>query len=353
MTTSNMRKPTVGQDASQALRQELMAISNEWRTRHPFLHRQQNAIGALIMIVCMGVMALSGFAYVAGWLGAIPTVVIIAIATSFIHELEHDLIHYAYFKNQPVAHHLMMLCCWLTRTGTINPWIRRYVHLLHHKVSGTPKDLEERGITNGQRWTPFRFLMLLDGMVALFGRSGDASKAGRFKLLVVRGLAAYFPIGLAHYVLWYIYLSFHLSTWLQPEWANQFWSTTIVDAMPLIDIIAVVWIWPFFIRSFCLQFISSNMHYYGDVEDNNIIQQTQVWNRWWLAPLHLFCFNFGATHGIHHFVVRDPFYVRQWVAKASHERMKAAGVRFNDFGTFKRANRFQTMRSPNTVGETS
>lgn len=329
-----------GQIRSQQLRQDLMGVSNRWRERHPVLTRYQDWIGGAIMLLSVGIMALAGFAYVQGWLGAIPTVVIIAIATSFIHELEHDLIHYVYFRHRPVLHHSMMALCWLTRTGTINPWIRRYVHLLHHKVSGTAKDIEERGITNGTPWSPFRLIMIADGMMALLGRSGDALKAGRLHQLIFRGLAAYFPIGLAHYALWYLYLGFHLTQMLAPQWAATFWSASVVEVMPIVNVIAVIWIWPFFIRSFCLNFVSSNMHYFGDVEDDNIIQQTQIWTRWWLAPLYLFCFNFGATHGVHHFVVRDPFYVRQCVAKESHGLMKAAGVRFNDFGTFKRANRF-------------
>ena len=57
-------------------------------------------------------------------------------------------------------------------------------------------------------------------------------------------------------------------------------------------------------------------------------------------PLQLFCFNFGSTHAIHHFVVREPFYIRQMTAPAAHAVMREMGVRFNDFGTFRRANRY-------------
>jgi hypothetical protein len=53
------------------------------------------------------------------------------------------------------------------------------------------------------------------------------------------------------------------------------------------------------------------MHYYGDVELGNVIQQTQVLTPWWMMPFQLFCFNFGSTHAIHHFVVKEPFYIRQ------------------------------------------
>ena len=93
------------------------------------------------------------------------------------------------------------------------------------------------------------------------------------------------------------------------------------------------------LRTFCLHFISSNMHYYGDNEPGKITEQCQVLNVWWLWPLQAFCFNFGSTHAIHHFVVRDPFYIRQMTASRAHEVLRAHGVRFNDLGTFRRANR--------------
>jgi hypothetical protein len=61
---------------------------------------------------------------------------------------------------------------------------------------------------------------------------------------------------------------------------------------------------------------------------------------WWLWPLQAFCFNFGSTHGIHHFVVKEPFYIRQMTCVVAHKVMAQMGVRFNDFATFRRANRF-------------
>ena len=86
------------------------------------------------------------------------------------------------------------------------------------------------------------------------------------------------------------------------------------------------------------------MHYYGDNKPGFIVEQCQVMNVWWLAPLQLFCFNFGTTHAIHHFVVRDPFYIRQMTASKALPILKANGVRFNDMGTFKRANRMHTQK---------
>jgi hypothetical protein len=81
------------------------------------------------------------------------------------------------------------------------------------------------------------------------------------------------------------------------------------------------------------------MHYFGDVTPGNVLEQTQVLNARRFLPLQLFCFNFGSTHAIHHFVANEPFYVRQWTAREAHVALRANGVPFNDLGTFARANR--------------
>ena len=118
------------------------------------------------------------------------------------------------------------------------------------------------------------------------------------------------------------------------------WPLWLEARMPWVHILVVTLLAPNVLRTFCLHFISSNMHYYGDNEPGNVSQQCQVLNVWWLLPLQAFCFNFGSTHAIHHFVVRDPFYVRQMTAKRAHEVLRRHGIRFNDLGTFRRANRY-------------
>ena len=39
-------------------------------------------------------------------------------------------------------------------------------------------------------------------------------------------------------------------------------------------------------------------------------------------------------------MVKEPFYIRQMTVPVAHKVMREMGVRFNDFGTFGRANRF-------------
>ncbi len=103
---------------------------------------------------------------------------------SLTHELEHDLIHSMYFRKQRVPHNLMMGLVWLARPSTINPWIRRHLHLNHHKVSGTEADMEERAITNGEPWGIARLLMVGDNVMSAFIRMLRAkTRAHKFSII--------------------------------------------------------------------------------------------------------------------------------------------------------------------------
>jgi hypothetical protein len=211
------------------------------------------------------------------------------------------------------------------------------MHLHHHKASGNPDDLEERAITNGEPYGIKRILMMADGLLALVLHLVE--EKGHRKKLLLFGAVAYFPLGWFHHALLYVFLLSHglgLAGVGMPLSAS---TANVVDAA------CVVWILPNVLRSFCLNFVSSSMHFYGDVGRGNVLQQTQVLNSWVFLPLQLFCFNFGSTHAMHHFVASEPFYVRQLTARAGHRALRANGVRFNDFGTFLRDNRYGEGRS--------
>lgn len=323
------------------------------RERHTWL-RHQDAIGAGVMILSLLGMIASGTLYVQGvipWWICVPVTTLFA---SFIHELEHDLIHIMYFRKQPKVIDFMLLMGWLARASTVSPFVRRKLHLHHHKFSGTESDLEERGITNGETWNLRRFIMIGDNMMAVALRPKTMIKATRAyiksqnppSMAVAKAMGkeqatAYFPIGTIYYLL------FH--TWVVVNAVLLFafaighaltLPAMLQSALNVLDVFAVVYMLPCLLRTFSIHFISSNMHYYGDVEAKNVMQQCQVLNPWWLMPLQLFCFNFGSTHAIHHFAVKEPFYIRQANAKIAHKVMREMGVRFNDFGTFRRANRF-------------
>jgi hypothetical protein len=176
--------------------------------------------------------------------------------------------------------------------------------------------------------------------MSAFIRMLRAKTWGHKLKILKRSLLVYAPLALLHWGAWYVFLGFHAANGIASLMGVPIaWSANTLQVMQVIDIAAVVIIGPNVLRTFCLHFVSSNMHYYGDVELGNVIQQTQVLNPWWMWPLQAFCFNFGSTHGIHHFVVKEPFYIRQMTAKVAHKVMADMGVRFNDFGTFSRANR--------------
>ncbi|MGO2478632.1 MAG: fatty acid desaturase, partial [Pseudoalteromonas sp.] len=111
--------------------------------------------------------------------------------------------------------------------------------------------------------------------------------------------------------------------------------------MAVFEFLIVVLIVTNIVRSSSLNFVTSSMHYYGGV--NNMLEQTHVLTSRLFAPFNLFCFNFGHTHTIHHFVPNQPFYLRQMISKKILEVMKSHGVRFNDFASIKRANFYQSQ----------
>ncbi len=334
------------------IRREVQLASKELRAKYPVL-QHQNAIGFAIFAISIAMIILSAVLYLQGVIGAVAVVISVAFWTSFLHELEHDLIHFMYFKKNKFMHDLMMLGVWVFRPMTINPWLRRILHFHHHRVSGTKIDLEERGLTNGEAWSLKRLLTMTD---LLFGgvvrahqirkdvieavKNGELPKeqALQFKKVKVYGML---PFTLALYFIWYFFLLHHTVHFVAQLAGWQYQSPAFIEAQfSWINPLVIILILPNFLRMFCLHFITSNMHYYGDVEAGNVMQQTQVLNKWYFVPFQVFCFNFGSTHAIHHFVVNETFYVRQLTAARAHKVMREQGVRFNDLASFRRANRF-------------
>jgi len=324
---------------SVVIKHAIAAAGNEARTQLPLL-QHQDALGACIMIAAITGMIVSGALWYAGILSPWISIPLSAFFASLIHEIEHDLIHSLYFRHNKPAQNLLMALCWLTRPLTINPWIRRRLHLNHHKYSGTPADIEERAITNGEPWNAWRLLMMFDGMASILVRALRMPPPQR-KQIIKRGLLAYFPLGLTAWLCWYVFVAAHALQYivqlldlpmLAPPMAQAF--------LRVIDITTVVLLAPNLLRSFSINLVSSNMHFYGDIEPGNIIQQTQFLTPWWLLPLQAFCFNFGGTHAIHHFVVGQPFYLRQIIAGKVRPLMRSLGVRYNDTNAFARANRW-------------
>jgi len=151
----------------------------------------------------------------------------------------------------------------------------------------------------------------------------------------------YFPFGILYFVLWWGFLTYHAIEVMINLTNFQIDLLKLdMENMEIINNLIVIFVAPNFIRSLCINFVSSNMHYFGDVEKGNVIKQTQIIDSWIFFPFHIFCFNFGKTHGLHHFWAADPFYIRQMLAKKVLPIMIENGVRVNDFANMARANRY-------------
>ncbi|MDF1763627.1 MAG: fatty acid desaturase, partial [Oleibacter sp.] len=230
---------------------ELISVSDKVRARHPFLMKHQNAVGMTIFLVSIAGMALNGWLWLEGIMPAWAVILLSAFWTSLLHELEHDLIHYMYYRKQPIRHHIMMAGVYLARPLTQNPWVRRHTHLHHHKVSGTETDVEERGITNGEKWDWKRFLMVGDNMLAMHLRAGKLIKEPRrlfrkgivnrkdLKNLRIIAALSFMPIGIICYAIWHGFVLFHLANGIAflmgtaidwPQWllAQEGWVTALV-----------------------------------------------------------------------------------------------------------------------------
>lgn len=339
------------------IRREISESYANLKLRYPIL-KEQNAIGFAIFFLAAGLSLLMGYLWYVDIVPAWILILVNAFLFGVLHELEHDLIHYMYFKENKFVHNIMLFGVWILRPLTLNPWFRRTLHYHHHRFSGTLHDIEERGVTNGEKWSLKRLLFTPDLVVgnllrlySLFGDIKREVKNGNLKYetahkIKLYGFLGLIPLTIISHVILYIFTADLLVQFLNANFATQIvfpeFLTSIIDyTNPLIYII----LFPNLLRQFCLHFITSNLHYFGDVEKGNVIEQTQVLNVWWTFPFQLFCFFFGWTHAIHHFVVNETFYIRHIARKKAHEVMKANGIRFNDLGTFKRANRYHEIKS--------
>ncbi|PJZ68653.1 fatty acid desaturase [Leptospira perolatii] len=306
----------------------------------------QDSIGMCIALGSAFGMILLGTSYILGWISAWICIFGNAIFASLLHEMEHDLIHNLYYKKSPKIQNFLFWIVWLFRLNVVNSWFRKEIHLLHHKVSGNKEDVEERFIGNGMPFGWRRILTMVDPVMAL---AIQGPKIARDSAENLKKIQAPHRIGIireVYLLLWYSFLAlslFSFLVWLfNLPFEERGW---IKEYHEFLNIAAIVYMIPSWIRQTAIQVVSSNMHYYGDI--GNLYRQTQVLDSWIILPLHLFCFNFGSTHGIHHFVVNQPFYIRQAVSPFVKPALRKYGIRFNDFRSMFSSNGFvEELRAP-------
>ena len=314
--------------ATREIIRSIRSAESGLRQQHVWLRMDhQDAVGITVYGVAVAWVVLAAIGW--GW-GMVPgwaVVFLVALGLSILHELEHDLIHDLYFPDRPVVRHLMFAGIWLAKMS-LNPWSRRRMHLYHHRVSGQAEDIEERLIGLGMPWGPRRLLLSVFPMgsllvlpairrdvLAAVRQGGPDPKLGTglcFGLAgVVDGLFVLLPLVV-----------------LPMAWTGH----------PVAVAVALLWVLPNTLRHFAIVVVSSNSHY-THIPRSSLYEQNQVLDHWVLWPLQLFCFNFGATHILHHYVVKQPFYLRQLVAREVRPVLAEQGVPFNDLDTFVRANR--------------
>jgi fatty acid desaturase len=336
----HQRRPLSAQEETRRIQKWIRYADTRLRRKYAFL-QYQDALGLGITLGSAGGMLAMGGLYIAGLIPFWICIIANAIFASFLHEIEHDLIHNLYARTRPRVQNFMFWMVWLFRSNVVNPWFRREIHLLHHRVSGNPDDAEERFIGNGMPLGFKRLLTMIDARMALKYQGPSIFRAAGPHL---KKIDAPIKIGFQReifFLLWYVFLIWGALSLMNAALGSPIQQPAWLDAVQgALNTAAVVYLIPCWWRQTAIQVVSSNMHYYDDVNGiKGLRQQTQVLDSWLVLPLHLFCFNFGATHGIHHFVVNQPFYLRQAIAPFVRPALRRYGVPFNDFRSMLRGNR--------------
>lgn len=327
---------TMPSDTKQRIRIIKRVIQEEEakaRQRLPLLD-YQDTIGMAFFVGAISISLASSYAYLTSMLPWYFTIPITALAVSVIHEMEHDLIHNQYFRGQKWVQSIMFSLIWLFKFHA-NPWYRRDIHHWHHRVSGQSNDIEERflGLGMQMNWQRLGVTLHPLGMInEIPNIKRDAKEAFDLEYLnrssilvagVVHATIKAFPILL-------LCSYFFEAT---PGGSLEWWSNLATNMM-------VIVVYPLVLRQSCLVAMSTACHYYGDIPEHNVFFQNQIVDHWLLWPFQMFCWGFGSTHIIHHYIPNQPFYMRSIIKNAVHKEMIKQGVRKNDWGIIQRANRW-------------
>lgn len=341
-STARTRATAAGSGAGEServkiIQRAIIAEGERLEAKYPLL-RHRDALGTLACLLSCGVMLCMGVLYVRGVVPAWATIIVSGFCAGILNEVEHDLMHFIYFKHTPWAQNILMVLVWAFRGNYMNPWNRRKVHLHHHKTSGSKVDVETRMTGLGMSFKPLRMLLMVDTLWVL-GISRDLEREAEGHYQSKDTLKNMIPFTWLFFGMWtslLVFQAFHAMEWLLgvdvtlPAWLAAYGQ--------FLNVAFVVYLAPSILRTAALHIISSNTHYTG--ERLGLLRQTQSQGAWFFWPLQPFCFNFGKTHCIHHFVVHQPFFLRQMVAKAAYRVMRQQGVLFNDYGTFRRRNAY-------------
>ncbi|CAF1401885.1 unnamed protein product [Rotaria sp. Silwood1] len=329
----NAHAISAGREICRAIKQSDAALREEY----PFLYHQ-DWICAIIFTSSLLLMSLFSYLYLSGYISAMLTIVFIALPLSLLHELEHDIIHNLYFKQHRWIQNLMFTFIWVAKLHG-SPWYRRQLHLKHHLLSGQINDVEERIIGLGLPPNYKRMAVSIHPFGGLLV-SDDISKDAKYLDLVKMKLHNA-PMAL---IFFFITRTFFVYNFLFFIYSYLNYDIDTIRGIhtfyPIIHNLAVCLCFPNLLRQGCLVLMSSACHYFNDIPLNTVFYQNQILDSWYVLPFQIFCFNFGATHIVHHHVVSQPFYIRHFTARQVKDLMVKLGIRNNDFGILWRNNHY-------------
>jgi len=337
--------------AIRRMQASIIAEGERLEARYPLLAQRDTLGSAACLGSCAGMVAM-GWLYLSGVVPWWATLLVNGFFAGILNEVEHDLMHYIYFKRTAWAQNTLMLLVWAFRGNYMNPWNRRQIHLHHHRTSGSRVDVETRMTGLGMGFGLLRVLLMLDTLAVLFvSKRLERESDGAYRRSeTLRNMV---PFTWLFVSLWTSLLAFQAFFLVNRALGLGIELHGGLAAYAhFLEFAWVVYIGPSVLRTAALHLISSNTHYSG--ENLNLLRQTQSQGAWFFWPLQPFCFNFGKTHCIHHLVVHQPFYLRQLVAPVAYRVMRENGILFDDYGTFRRRNAFPNgVASPLSAGRRS
>jgi fatty acid desaturase len=276
-------------EAEKKISRRIKDAEVELKKQYPILN-YQDALGTLIFFGSLAGIILSWRYYFENNRSVWSTAVlmfVIAICTSLLHELEHDIIHNLYWKRIPIFQDIMFLFIWLSKLHS-NPWFRREMHLKHHIVSGQLDDAEERLIGLG---LPFGFKRLAVSTHP-FGAlivSSEVAKDAKW-LNVQRMNLTSMPVAFLFFGLSKLFTIYMVAFYLLPPTYAQYLPMKYWDFIRDTNILICL---PNMIRQTALVLMSNCSHYYGDIPEKSVFYQNQILDHWTTFPFQLLCFNFG------------------------------------------------------------
>merc|ERR1712000_157762 len=235
-----------------AIRKVIYSEDKRLRQKYSWL-QHQNTLGMLWFCGSLTVMAITSFLYIYNIMPWYYAMTLMAVAVSLMHELEHDLIHDMYYKENKFIQHFMFALIWVSKLNA-NPWWRKPMHLKHHKTSGQVDDIEERLIGLGLPLGIRRILITISplGSFLVMKEVADDSKAMDSKplLSMIKTSIVNLPVLLPSHLALLVVL---FPSLVSESIYNICWN------------ICICLFFPNMIRQSCLQIVSIGVHYYGDI----------------------------------------------------------------------------------------